>query len=133
MHGLEDSPKKYKYVESLEEGLLQLVTSIISGWLSKGVLPSYCCKLRLLAVLTKSSTLAFFRSSSTPISAIKSTNICGCFGKDKKIKTQNSPFIIALLMKNEEKKNNHLAWLARLFSRSRTPRYLRPQSLAGGS
>ena len=31
------------------------------------------------------------------------------------------------------KKNNHLAWLARLFSRSRTPRYLRPQSLAGGS
>ena len=66
------------------------------------------------------------------ISAIKSTNLCGCFGKDKKIKTKNRPFILPLLMKNK-KKNNHLAWPARLFSRSRTPRCLRPQSLAGGS
>ena len=59
-------------------------------------------------------------------------SMSSCFGKDKKIKNKNRPFIIALLMKNL-KKNKHLAWPVRLFSRSRTPRYLRPQSLAGGS
>ena len=52
----------------------------------------------------------------------------------KRQKNQDSKTVhILLLFWWKIKKNNHLAWPARLFFRSRTPRCLRPQSLADGS